>query len=71
MFRGLTYLFALTLFLAFVPSAESDQAISSKSIKLQVTESDIKKTLTSGGNPRGPALGVLADGSLLLGGGDP
>ena len=69
MYRGLAYLITLTLSFAIVPSAESNQRISSESIKLQVDESNIEKTLISDGKPRGPALGVLADGSLLLGGG--
>ena len=70
MLRGLTNLITLTLCLAFVPSAQSNQSISSESITLQVTEINIENTLTLDGTPRGPALGVLADGSLLLGGGN-
>ena len=69
MYRGLAYLITLTLSFAIVPSAESNQRISSESIKLQVDESNVEKTLILDGKPRGPALGVLADGSLLLGGG--
>ena len=70
MLRGLANLITLTLCLAFVPSAQSNQSISSESITLQVTEISIENTLTLDGTPRGPALGVLADGSLLLGGGN-
>jgi len=70
MFRALRYLITLTLCLAFIPSAESDQSISSASIQLQVSESDIEKTLTVDGSSRGPALGVLANSSLLFGGGN-
>ena len=70
MSRGLTNLITLTLCLTFVPSAASNQSFSSETITLQVIESNIEKTLTLDGTPRGPALGVLADGSLLLGGGN-
>ena len=70
MFRGLACLISLALSLAVVPNAESDQNISLEGINLQITESIIQKTLTLDGTPRGPALGVLADGSLLLGGGN-
>ena len=70
MLRGLANLVTLTLCLVFIPSAQSNQSISSESMTLQVTEINIEKTLTLDGTPRGPALGVLADGSLLLGGGN-
>ena len=70
MLRGLTNLITITLCLTFIPSAQSYQSISSESITFQVSEISIEKTLTLDGAPRGPALGVLADGSLLLGGGD-
>lgn len=54
---------ALLVLLAFVIPVKAN------SIELQITKLDISNTLTNGGNPRGPALAVMKDGTLLLGGG--
>ena len=38
-------------------------------ISLTISSKSITKSVTEGGNPRGPALAVLSDDTILLGGG--
>jgi len=58
---------ALVLFLAASSSSSADIRVADFS--LSTKSFDISETKSLGGNDRGPAIAVLSDGTLLLGGG--
>jgi glucose/arabinose dehydrogenase len=60
----ITKLLILLLTLFLIPTASANPAVN-----LDIQSIDITASSTKGGNQRGAALAVLADGSLLLGGG--
>ena len=60
----ITKLLTLLLTLFLIPTASANPAVN-----LDIQSIDISTSSTKGGNQRGAALAVLADGSLLLGGG--
>ena len=60
----ITKLLTLLLTLFLIPTASANPAVN-----LDIQSIDITASSTKGGNQRGAALAVLADGSLLLGGG--
>ena len=57
-----------TLLLAVMPSS-SAASLSDNSLELTFASHSITKALTNGGNSRGPALAVMKDDTVLLGGG--
>ena len=57
-----------TLLLAVMPSS-SAASLSDNSLELTFSSQSITKALTNGGNSRGPALAVMKDDTVLLGGG--
>ena len=57
----------LTLSLSAIPSHASEIKVAGVSV--DVATFDVEQTKSVGGNDRGPALAVLKDGTLLLGGG--
>ncbi|NDB50186.1 MAG: glucose dehydrogenase, partial [Actinobacteria bacterium] len=57
----------LTLTLAAIPVHASEIRVAG--ITVDVKSFDIESTKSLGGNDRGPALAVLKDGTVLLGGG--
>ena len=61
-------LVASALLLTLLPPASAVE-LEKNSIDLVVTSSSIQKSLTLGGNSRGPAIAVLNDDTVLLGGG--
>ena len=61
-------LVASALVLTLLPPASAVE-LEPNSIDLVVTSSSIQKSLTLGGNSRGPAIAVLNDDTVLLGGG--
>jgi hypothetical protein len=61
-------LIASALVLTLLPPASAVE-LEKNSIDLVVTSSSIQKSLTLGGNSRGPAIAVLNDDTVLLGGG--
>lgn len=63
-----TLLVALALLLSLLPSAHADFRIGGASITQQ--SFDVRETISLGGNDRGPAVAVLRDGTILLGGGE-
>ena len=65
MARFLILLLALSL--SAIPSNASEIQVAGVSV--DVTSFDIEQTKSVGGNDRGPALAVLKDGTVLLGGG--
>lgn len=60
-------LITLILIVSLLPNSYADFRIGGASITEKTF--DIKETVSLGGNDRGPALGVLKDGTVLLGGG--
>lgn len=61
-------LVASALVLALLPAASAVE-LEKNSIDLVIASSSIQKSLTLGGNSRGPAIAVLSDDTVLLGGG--
>lgn len=61
------FFITLLFLLGLLPSTHADFRIGGVSITQQ--SFGIEETISLGGNDRGPALGVLKDGTLLLGGG--
>ena len=61
-------LVASALALTLLPPASAVE-LEANSIELVVTSSSIQNSLTLGGNSRGPALAVLSDDTVILGGG--
>lgn len=59
-------LIALFICVALLPIS----AASAAEPKLSITSNSISKAVTNGGGSRGPALAVMKDGTLLLGGGN-
>ena len=57
-----------SLLLSVMPSASANE-LADSSVTLSISTKSITKAITKGGNTRGPALAVMKDGSLLLGGG--
>ena len=57
-----------TLLLGVMPSS-SAASLSDNSLELTFSSQSITKALTNGGNSRGPALAVMKDDTVLLGGG--
>jgi hypothetical protein len=57
-----------SLLLALMPAASADDFADS-SVTLSFSTKSITKAVTKGGNTRGPALAILKDESVLLGGG--
>ena len=57
-----------SLLLALMPAVSADD-FADNSVTLSFSTKSINKAITQGGNTRGPALAVMKDGSLLLGGG--
>jgi len=57
-----------SLLLALMPAAGADDFADS-SVTLSFSTKSITKAVTKGGNTRGPALAILKDDSVLLGGG--
>ena len=49
--------------------ASSAADLSGGSVSLSITSASIAKAVTGGGNSRGPALAVMSDDTILLGGG--
>jgi glucose/arabinose dehydrogenase len=62
MYRKALGVSVLVLFAFMLPS-------SANTTELVINKLDIDKAVTSGGSSRGPALAVMADGTLLFGGG--
>jgi len=60
---------ALALVLFFAASSSSSADIRVADFSLSTKSFDISETKSLGGNDRGPAIAVLSDGTLLLGGG--
>ena len=61
-------LLVCTLLLGVMPSS-SAATLSDNSLELTFSSQSITKALTNGGNSRGPALAVMKDDTVLLGGG--
>ena len=61
-------LLVCTLLLGVMPSS-SAASLSDNSLELTYSSQSITKALTNGGNSRGPALAVMKDDTVLLGGG--
>ena len=61
-------LLVCTLLLGVMPSS-SAASLSDNSLELTFSSQSITKALTNGGNSRGPALAVMKDDTVLLGGG--
>ena len=61
-------LLVCTLLLGVMPSS-SAASLSDNSLELTFSSKSITKALTNGGNSRGPALAVMKDDTVLLGGG--
>lgn len=59
----------MSFFLLLQPPPASAAEFGDSSISLTFSSAAISKSLTQGGNTRGPALAVLKDNSILLGGG--
>lgn len=57
-----------TLLLGVMPTS-SAASLSDNSLELTISSQSITKALTNGGNSRGPALAVMKDDTVLLGGG--
>ena len=57
-----------SLLLALMPAASADD-FADNSVTLSFSTKSITKAVTKGGNTRGPALAILKDESVLLGGG--
>ncbi len=64
----LTILLASALVLALLPSAKATTA-EKNSIDLDTKSWSIQNSVTQGGNTRGPALALLSDDTVILGGG--
>lgn len=64
----LTILLASALVLALLPSAKATTA-EKNSIDLETKSWSIQNSVTQGGNTRGPALALLSDDTVILGGG--
>ena len=64
----LTILLASALVLALLPSAKATTA-EKNSIDLETKSWSIQNSVTQGGNSRGPAIAVLEDDTVILGGG--
>jgi glucose/arabinose dehydrogenase len=62
-------LLVCTLLLGVMPSS-SAASLSDNSLELTFSSQSITKALTNGGNSRGPALAVMKDDTVLLGGGE-
>ena len=61
-------LLVCTLLLGVMPTS-SAASLSDNSLELTFSSQSITKALTNGGNSRGPALAVMKDDTVLLGGG--
>lgn len=62
-------LLVCTLLLGVMPSS-SAASLSDNSLELTFSSQSITQALTNGGNSRGPALAVMKDDTVLLGGGE-
>ena len=63
-------LIAVISIFIFLPLESANANLRIDGISLNQKSFDVSASQSLGGNERGPALGVLSDGSLILGGGD-